>query len=145
MNVNVNLMDKKCNSNQWWNNKRCQCECKKIHVCEKDYIWNPRKCICENRKYLASIMDHSTIICDDIIESYNEEIKIISTNFNEKKVICKLQSFYILLTFIIITIALLIAVSIYCYLIKYQAKNVLPFHDTNNKLNEFCIDSINCK
>ena len=38
-------------SNQWWNNKRCRCECKKIHVCEKDYIWNPRKCICENRKY----------------------------------------------------------------------------------------------
>ena len=51
VNVNVNLMDKKCNSNQWWNNKRCRCECKKIHVCEKDYIWNPRKCICENRKY----------------------------------------------------------------------------------------------
>ena len=20
-----------CNSNQWWNNKTCQCECKKYH------------------------------------------------------------------------------------------------------------------
>ena len=26
---------KKCNSNQWWNNNKCRCECKKIHVCEK--------------------------------------------------------------------------------------------------------------
>ena len=34
--------------------------------------------------------------------------------------------------------ALLIAVSIYCYLIKYQAKqkHLLPFHDTNNELRE---------
>ena len=26
---------------------KCWCECKKIHVCEKDYVWNPSKCICE--------------------------------------------------------------------------------------------------
>ena len=32
---------KKCNSVQWWNNNKCRCECKKCHVCEKDYIWNP--------------------------------------------------------------------------------------------------------
>ena len=30
-------------------------------------------------------MDDSTIICDDVIESYNEEIKAIPTSFNEKK------------------------------------------------------------
>ena len=32
----------------------------------------------------------------------------------------------------------MIAVSIYCYLIKYQPKqkHLLPFHDTNNKLND---------
>ena len=24
----------KCNSNQWWNNYKCQCECKKHHICE---------------------------------------------------------------------------------------------------------------
>ena len=23
------------NSDQWWNNNKCQCECKKHHVCEK--------------------------------------------------------------------------------------------------------------
>ena len=33
------------------------------------------------------------------------------------------------------------AVSIYCYLIKYQAKHFLPFYDT--KLKQFCIDRIN--
>ena len=75
------------------------------------------------------------------MESYNEEIKTIPTN--EKKVTCKTQSFYILFAFLLIIIALLIAVSIYCYLIKYRAKNLLPFHDTNNKLNTICIDSIN--
>ena len=33
------------------------------------------------------------------------------------------------------------AVSIYCYLIKYQAEHFLPFYDT--KLKQFCIDRIN--
>ena len=27
---------KKCNSYQWWNNYKCECESKKRHVCEKD-------------------------------------------------------------------------------------------------------------
>ena len=52
------------------------------------------------------------------IESYDEETKTIPTNFNEKMITCKTQSFYILLVFLLITITLLIAVSIYCYLIK---------------------------
>ena len=64
-------------------------------------------------------MDDSMITCDEVIKSYDEKIKTIPTNFNEKKVTCKTQSFYILLAFLLITIALLIAVSIYCYLIKY--------------------------
>ena len=78
-------------------------------------------------------MDDSAITCDEIIESYNEE-----TNLNEKKATCKMQNFCILLAFSLITIALLIAVSIYCYLIKYQAKqkHLLPFHFTNNELKE---------
>ena len=88
-----------------------------MHLCEKDYVWNPATCNCENEKYLASIMDDSTIICDEVIKSCDEEIKTIPTNFNEKKVTCKTQNFYILLPFLLITIALLIAISIYCYLI----------------------------
>ena len=43
-----------------------------------------------------------------------EEIKTIPTNFNEKKLVCKIQNFYILFAFLLITIALLIAVTIYC-------------------------------
>ena len=68
-------------------------------MCEKSYVWNPATCNCENGKYLASIMDDSTIICDEVIESYDEERKAIPTNFNEKKVTCKTLSFYILLSF----------------------------------------------
>ena len=25
-----------CNSDQWWNNDKCWCKCKKLHVCEND-------------------------------------------------------------------------------------------------------------
>ena len=75
---------KKCNSDQWWNNDKCRCEWEKNHVYEKDYVWNPATCLCENGKYLASIMDDSTIICDEVIKSYDEEIKTIPTNFIKK-------------------------------------------------------------
>ena len=67
-------------------------------------------------------MDDSVIKCDEVIKLYDEEIKTIPTNFNEKNITCKTQNFYILLAFLLITITLLIAVSTYRYLIKYQAK-----------------------
>ena len=57
-----------CNSDQWWNHDKCQCECKKRHVCEKDYVWNPATFNCENGKHYASIMDDSAIMCDEIIK-----------------------------------------------------------------------------
>ena len=62
-----------------------------------------------------------------VLKSYDEQIKTIPTNFNEKN------------------ITLLIAVIIYCYVIKYQGKqkHLLPFHDT--KLKQFCVGSINYK
>ena len=94
-------------------------------------------CSCENGKYLAYIhlyvMHYSANTCDKIIE---EETKTISANFNEKKTTRKTKNFYILLTLLFITIALLIAVSPYCYLIKYRAKqkHLLPFYDTNKEL-----------
>ena len=130
---------RKCNSDQWWDNGKCQCACKKRHACEKDYFWNPSTCSCENGKYLASIMDESAITCGEVIESYDEETKTASTNFNENKGTCKAQNFYILLAFLLITIALLIGIRIYCYLIKCIAKqkHLLSFHDTNN------VDNIN--
>ena len=73
-------------------------------------------------------------------KSYEEKIKTIPMNFNEKNITCKTQSFYILVAFLLITIVFLLAVSISCYLIKYWGKNLLLFHDT--KLKQFCIDGI---
>ena len=49
-------------------------------------------------------MDDSMIMCYEVIKSYDEKIKTIPTNFNEKKVTCKAQNFYILLVFLLITI-----------------------------------------
>ena len=39
----------------------------KIVLCKKHFLQST--CNCENGKYLASIMDDSTIICDEVIES----------------------------------------------------------------------------
>ena len=74
-------------------------------------------------------------MCDEIIE---EETKTVTTNFDEKNAIYKTKNLYILLAFLLITIALLIAVSIYYYLTKCKAKqkHLLPFHVTNNELKE---------
>ena len=122
--------ERKCNSDQWWNNNKCQWECKSCDVSPKDCIWNLSTCSCKNGKYLASIMDDSAITCDEVIESYNKETKTIPTNFNEKKAIWKTQIFFILLAFLFITIAFLTAVSIYCYL--------LCINNINEKMsNEF--------
>ena len=62
-------------------------------------------------------MDDSVITCDEVIESYNDEI-----DFNAKKAICKTENFYVLFVFLLITITLFIAVSVHCYLIKYWEK-----------------------
>ena len=86
-------------------------------------------------------MDHSTITCQEVIDadtklSPNDDDGESKTNFNEKRAVCKIQNFYILLVFLLITIALLIAASIYCYQIKYQEKqkHLLPFD--NKKLKQ---------
>ena len=64
---------------------------------------------------------------------YNEERKAIQTKLNEI-VGCKTRNFYVLFAFVLITEVLLTAVSIYFYLIKYRAKQLLPFHYTNNEI-----------
>ena len=48
------------------------------------------------------------------------------------------RNFYILLAFLSITKKLLVAVSIYCYLIKYgvMQKHLLHFYVTNSELKE---------
>ena len=68
-------------------------------------------------------MADSAIICDKIIDAESKSndkakpndkgTKAVPTNVNGKNLTCKIQNFYILLVFLLITIALLIAVSIY--------------------------------
>ena len=65
---------KKCNSDQWWNDGKCWCKCKKLNILEKDYIWNLTTCSSQNGKYLARIMDDSVIMCDEIIWWKNRDI-----------------------------------------------------------------------
>ena len=57
-------------------------------------------------------------MCDEIIDEKKK--KTVPTSSNEKKVTCKTQNLYVLLAFFLIPIALLVAVSIYCYPIKYS-------------------------
>ena len=83
--------------------------------------------------------DDSVIACDEIIDadakakSDDKETKTILKN-----IICETKSFYILLAFLLSAITLLIAVTIYCYLIKHKPKqkHLLPFYLTNNELKE---------
>ena len=84
-------------------------------------------------------MDDSAIMHDKIIE----ETKAIPTNHNEKNITFKIRNFCIWLAFLLIALhctALLIAVSLYCYLKKYQArqkqKYLLAFNGTNNELKQ---------
>ena len=66
------------------------------------------------RKYIGSIIYDSMIMCDEAINSEDKKV-----NFNEKKSVFKIQNVYFLLDFLLITIALWIAVIINCYSIKY--------------------------
>ena len=72
---------RKCNLNQKWNNDKCQCECRKPHICEKYYISNPATCSCENGKYLATFIGDSVVMCDEMLE----ETKTVPRNFKNKK------------------------------------------------------------
>ena len=56
-------------------------------------------------------MDDSAITHEEIIQ---EETKTATINFNEKNAIYKAKNVFISLAFLLIAIALLIAVSIYC-------------------------------
>ena len=53
---------------------------KNIIYVKQNHIWNPSKFSCENGKYLASIMNDSAIMCDEVIKSYDKKAK---TSFNK--------------------------------------------------------------
>ena len=104
---------------------------------QKILYLEPPTCSFENGKYVESIIYDLVIVCDKIIEV----AKTVSTkSVPTKTVPAKTTStnFYILLAFLLIIIALLIAISINCCLIKYRVKqkHLLPHHITNNKLKE---------
>ena len=72
-----------------------------VRVKNIKYVWNPATRNYESGKYLASIMDDSVITCNEVMKSYDMEVKTIPTNFNEKNITCKTQSFYSLLNLFI--------------------------------------------
>ena len=116
----------------------------KHYVCEKNiYIGNSA---CKSGKYLENIIDNSVITWDKTIDAEDkfddEETNAVTKNFNEKNAICKTKNFYILVAFLLITTALLIAVSIYCSLIKYSVKHKHFIAMLHNKLKKFCINNV---
>ena len=91
-------------------------------------------------RWRFSVIDN--IIEDSCVE-IREERKTVPTNFNEKKVTCKTKKNIYFFAFLLITVTLLIAVSVYYYLVKYWAKkkHLLPYHNTRN-LEEIDIKNI---
>ena len=114
-------------------------------MCKKIYIWSPSACTCEKGKFLGSIIGDAVFMDDKIIELTKAiPTKTISKNFNEKKVKCKIENFYISITFLTITIAVLLAVSIYCYLMKHRSKqeHLLSYYGTSNDLREIDFNNL---
>ena len=64
MNLNVNFMEENVVQINGGIMVNADVSVKNSCIWKKYYFWNPSKCICENGKYLASIMDDSTIICE---------------------------------------------------------------------------------
>ena len=63
---------------------------------KKGYVWNPATCNCENRKYLASIMEDSAIICTEVIDVYTQSQTAKQTLMERKqRAICKHSIFYL--------------------------------------------------
>ena len=86
-------------------------------------FWNSATCNYENGKYLASTIDDLTIVCDEVIDvdavaKLNDEAettmkqKLFPQISMKRKQSVKRKNSYILLTFLLITTTLLIAVSI---------------------------------
>ena len=125
------FVGKKCNPNQKWNNDKCL-----LSVKIWKNIMRANKIIfrillhvssCENGKYVRNIIDNSVITFDEIIDA----TKTVPTKTILTKII--LINFYVLHTFLLISIA----VSIYFCFMRYRVKRkTLTYQVTNNKLKE---------
>ena len=111
------------------------------HKFEKDYSLNPSICICGNSKHLESTANTSVTKCDKIvivmknlsIKKTNAITTNITTaalsNFYSKNV----RDCYILHALLLVLILLLIAVSIFCYLIKISSRALFTISHIINK------------
>ena len=72
-------------------------------------------------------MDDSVILCDEIIESYDEEAKVVSTNFNENKMLYNTKFLYF--TFIFINCYSIID-RVICFLINIEQNKNTCYHFT---------------
>ena len=100
-------------------------------MCEKDYRLKPSTCTWENSKYLKSVIDTLVTNCDWFVIVMNNLSNIATNVLPSASINChrkKVRNCYILHTVLLITITLLIAVSLCCYLIKYPARYFLPVH-----------------
>ena len=112
----------RCNSNQKWNNDKCECKCKKYYTCKKNINWNPSMCICDNSKYLKSIVDDWVIECDEVINftdsvstnvtnTISKNVTVtVPINSDDKKVRYKMD-YYIFHTFLIVVIYITINIT----------------------------------
>ena len=66
---------RKCNSDQWWNNDKCRCECKNVMYLKKIIFGILLYVVVKIQEVLGSIMDDSVIMCDEVIESQDGETK----------------------------------------------------------------------
>ena len=123
----------KWDSNQKWNNKTLQCECKNYHKCKNDYRWNPNICTCESSKYSQIIAHTSVIPCDkaiyvmDILSTKMTNTIAKSTasiNCRNKKVRYKIDRSILHTVLVAITLLLLINI-ISHYHPKQNNKKVL--------------------
>ena len=90
---------------------------------EKGYFWNPAAFSCKNVKYTEGIIRDSVVTSNEIIET--------TKNTAPTKTLlpkCTLAKFYILRSCLLITIALLIAVSISFLLEKISTKINIYYH-----------------
>ena len=76
-NVNVDLMEENVIQINCGITINVDVSVKNVMHVKKNYVCNSATCSYENWKYLASIMDNSAIIVDEIIEKYNEETNFI--------------------------------------------------------------------
>ena len=106
---------------------------------------NSERTLCVQKGYI----DNSVITCDKIIETTKSiltktvPIESIPAKFNDKKLIWKMRTFYILVIFLLITMTVSIAVSI-SFFVKYRArqKHLLPFHNVNTEFKKLDVNNV---